>query len=109
MARGICGAVNAGNCTPACNGAGRCEWPGLALESEGARADAALAAIEAAGWVMKRREAVEDMEATLEAYVSDFCEGFCAECDLDSADKIMLNDCSGCRARVTLAKAAPKP
>ena len=68
--------------------------------------DAALAAIEAAGFVVKRRDAIEELEATLEAYVSDFCEGFCAECDLDYADSVMLNDCSGCRARVALAKAA---
>ena len=71
-----------------------------------AAADAALAAIEAAGFVVKRRDAIEDMEATLEAYVSDFCEGFGAEYDLDYADSVMLNDCSGCQARVALAKAA---
>ena len=76
-------------------------WGAALLE-----ADAALAAIEAAGFVVKRRDAIEESEATLEAYVSDFCEGFCAECDLDYAASVMLNDCSGCRARVALAKAA---
>ena len=70
------------------------------------QAESALKAVEAAGFVVKRRDAIEESEATLEAYVSDFCEGFCAELPLDYADSVMLNDCSGCRARVALAKAA---
>ena len=54
------------------------------------------------------RSRVDALESALEAYVSDFCEGFCAELPLDYADDVMLNDCSGCRARVCLAT-EPKP
>jgi hypothetical protein len=42
---------------------------------------------------------IEQLEAALRPYVTDFCEGWCK----DSPPNAMFDDCSGCRARAALA------